>query len=103
MTREESMADVTAQLDKLTDEALEYLSRWSMPLGVLPMLRDYEDGKLMRDCDCETHVLLACEERDELIREFKKLLPCASRAFRAEMEKRIEEIGIVNPTKGDEA
>lgn len=33
-------------------------------------------------------------ERDDLIRELEKLLPCASRAFRAEMERRIEELGI---------
>ena len=34
------------------------------------------------------------KERDDLIRELKRLLPCASNAFRAEMERRIGEIGI---------
>lgn len=94
MTREKSIAGIMAQLDELTDEELAHLNRWSMQLGVLPMLQDYADGKLMRDCDCETHVLLACEERDALVREMSRLLPCASRAFRAEIESRIEELGI---------
>lgn|GEM_PF-3746555 len=36
----------------------------------------------------------AIEDRDELIRDLMRLLPCASRAFRAEAEARICEMGI---------
>lgn len=69
MGRNDSIGEIMAQLDKLDDEELEYLSHWSMPLGVLPLLHAFEDGKLMRDVDCDTHVLLECQERDELIRD----------------------------------
>ena len=80
MGREESIGEIVLQLEKLDDESLEYLSHWSMPWGVLPLLHDFEDGKLMRDVDCDMHVALECKERDELICDMWRELVYATNA-----------------------
>ena len=74
MTRKESIGEIVLQLEKLDDESLEYLSHWSMPWGVLPLLHDFEDGKLMRDVDYDMHVVLECQERDEKLEKATALM-----------------------------
>ena len=90
MTRKELIGEIVLQLEKLNDESLEYLSHWSMPWGVLPLLHDFEDGKLMRDVDCEMHVALECQERDELLKELYDL--AAMNEFDVGEEFRFHEI-----------
>ena len=74
MGRKDSIGEIVLQLEKLDDESLEYLSHWSMPWGVLPLLHGFEDGRLMRDVDCDTHVALECQDRDERLEKATALM-----------------------------
>ena len=62
MMRADYMASIVKQLGKLSTDALKYLDQWSFPLGVVPILRAYDDGDLLRRVDCDMEVALAMEE-----------------------------------------
>jgi len=69
----EARADTVSQLDGLSDEDMVYLSNWAL-WSVVDLLRLYDAGRLLRDVDRDTDVLIACEDRDELIRDMMTTL-----------------------------
>ena len=79
----EARADTVRQLDGLSDEDMVYLSKWALwsvvlskwaLWSVVDLLRLYDAGRLVRDVDRDTDVLIACEDRDELIRDMMTTL-----------------------------
>lgn len=53
----------------MTDETTaEYIASRD-ECAVAEVLRRYESGQLIRDVDRDTDVLIACQDRDELIRD----------------------------------
>lgn len=62
MRRADYMASIVRQLGKLSTDALRYLDQWSFPFGVIPILKAYDDGELLRRVDCDMKVALAMEE-----------------------------------------
>lgn len=59
-------AGIMRQLNALADDDLELLESWNLG-SVAWLLRQYDAGNLIRGCDCDTRVLIACEDRDALI------------------------------------
>ena len=53
----------------------KYIDEWH-PASVAWLLQSYEHGALMRDCDLEAMVLIACEDRDALIRDMLSNMRC---------------------------
>ena len=62
MRRADYMASIVRQVGKLSTDALRYLDQWSFPWGVIPILKAYDDGELLRRVDCDMEVALAMEE-----------------------------------------
>lgn len=62
MRRADYMASIVKQVGKLSTDALRYLDQWSFPLGVIPILKAYDEGELLRRVDCDMEVALAMEE-----------------------------------------
>lgn len=62
MRRADYMAGIVKQVGKLSTNALRYLDQWSFPWGVIPILKAYDDGELLRKVDCDMEVALAMEE-----------------------------------------
>lgn len=62
MRRADYMASIVKQVGKLSTDALRYLDQWSFPWGVIPILKAYDDGELLRRVDCDMEVALAMEE-----------------------------------------
>ena len=62
MRRADYMASIVKQVGKLSTDALRYLDQWSFPWGVIPILKAYDEGELLRRVDCDMEVALAMEE-----------------------------------------
>lgn len=62
MRRADYMASIVKQVGKLSTDALRYLDQWSFPWGVIPILKAYDNGELLRKVDCDMEVALAMEE-----------------------------------------
>ena len=62
MRRADYMASIVRQVGKLSTDALRYLDQWSFPWGVIPILKAYDEGELLRRVDCDMEVALAMEE-----------------------------------------
>ena len=62
MRRTDYMASIVKQVGKLSTDALRYLDQWSFPWGVIPILKAYDEGELLRRVDCDMEVALAMEE-----------------------------------------
>ena len=62
MRRADYMASIVKQVGKLSTDALRYLDQRSFPWGVIPILKAYDEGELLRRVDCDMEVALAMEE-----------------------------------------
>ncbi len=62
MRRADYMASIVRRVGKLSTDALRYLAQWSFPLDIIPILKAYDDGGLLRKVDCDMEVALAMEE-----------------------------------------
>ena len=66
----EFMDRIERKHDEPVDEDAAYIATWDTA-SAASILRDYSDGKLLRDVDRDTDVAIACEERDTRIKELE--------------------------------
>ena len=69
----EFMKRIERKGDEPVDEDAAYIATWDAA-SVANILRDYNDGRLLRDVDRDADVAIAVEERDERIVELEEKL-----------------------------
>ena len=70
---QEFMDRIERRNEEPTDDDAAYIATWDTA-SVANILREYSDGKLLRDVDRDADVAIACEERDALINELETKL-----------------------------